>query len=500
MEPVRTSEPQSESPEDISTLIQVRKDKSQKLSDSGINPYPTTSEILSGRALSADLRKKYSHLIHGQELEDKIRIAGRMMTRRDMGKASFAHLQDSQGKMQIYVRKDVLGEAEYETFTKNFDLGDTLGVEGKIFVTKTGELSVRAEKIVILSKSLRPLPEKWHGLKDPEARARQRELDLITNEDSKNVFRTRSQIIQSLRTLLGDRGFMEVETPMMQAIPGGAIAKPFETFHNALKQKFFLRVAPELFLKKCLVGGFEKVYEIGRVFRNEGIDTFHNPEFTILEAYEAYGNMETMIDLTEYLITGTARAIGSDKFQKQPFNRKTIVELFREHVGEEEAGYVAVQNWEALAKKSGAGGEALHKIFDHIFDEKITPHLTEPTFVTEFPADFSPLAKLKPGSAHIADRFELYVAGGEIANAYSELNDPVEQKRRLLEYRKSRTAASEKEEAEGMGIDESFIEALETGMPPAGGLGIGVDRLIMLFTGQTSIRNVLLFPTLKKEV
>ncbi len=500
MEPVKTSETPSDSIEDVSALIQVRKDKCQKLVDAGVNPYPVTADILQGKISSSYVRKTYDSLTHGQETQETVRFAGRIMTRRDMGKASFAHLQDFQGKLQIYVRKDVLGEAPYESFTKDLDLGDTVGVEGKVFRTKTGELSIRAEKVVLLSKSLRPLPEKWHGLKDPEARARQRELDLISNEDSKNVFRTRSLIIQGLRSLLGERGYLEVETPMMQAIPGGAIAKPFETFHNALKQKFYLRVAPELFLKKCLVGGFEKVYEIGRVFRNEGIDTTHNPEFTILEAYESYGNMETMIDLTEYLITGVANSIGSDKFLNRPFARRTIVDLFKEYVGAEEAGFVAAQDWNGLAKKANAQGEAVHKVFDHLFDEKIVQHLMEPTFVTDFPADFSPLAKLKPGSPNFADRFELYIGGGEIANAYSELNDPVEQKRRLLEYRKSRTTNSEKEEAEGMGIDESFIQALEYGMPPAGGLGIGVDRLIMLFTGQTSIRNVLLFPTLKKEV
>ncbi|OGR82627.1 MAG: lysine--tRNA ligase [Elusimicrobia bacterium RIFCSPLOWO2_01_FULL_54_10] len=463
-------------------MEEPRKEKLDRLLAAGVNPYPARSEILNGRLSSSEIKKRYDSLAVAQESPDKVRIAGRMMTRRDMGKACFAHLQDGAGRIQIYVRKDVLGEAAFESFTKDLDLGDWLGAEGLVFRTKTGEISIRAEKIELLSKALRPLPEKWHGLKDPEARARQRELDLLSNEDSRAVFASRSRIIQTLRTLLAARDYMEVETPMMQQVPGGAVARPFETFHNALKQKFFLRVAPELFLKRCLVGGFEKVYEIGRVFRNEGIDTFHNPEFTILEAYEAYGNIDTMMDLTEYLVTGAAEAAGSDKCRKKPFARRSIPELFKEYVGKD---YTAFMDE--------------HKAFDHAFDEKIVPHLTEPTFVTDFPAELSPLAKLRADNPRLTERFELYVDGGEIANAYSELNNSEEQRRRLVEYRKSRTQGSEKEEAEGMGLDESFIEALEYGMPPAGGLGIGVDRLVMLFTGQTSIRNVLLFPTLKKE-
>lgn len=463
-------------------MEEPRKEKLERLLAAGVNPYPARSEILNGRLSSSEMRKRYDGLSPAQETPDKVRFAGRIMTRRDMGKACFAHLQDGEGRIQIYVRKDVLGEAAFDSFIKDFDLGDWIGVEGLAFKTKTGEVSIRTEKIEMLSKALKPLPEKWHGLKDPEARARQRELDLISNEDSKSVFTARSRIVQTLRTLLAERGYMEVETPMMQAVPGGAVARPFETYHNALKQTFFLRVAPELFLKRCLVGGFEKVYEIGRVFRNEGIDTFHNPEFTILEAYEAYGNMETMMDLTEFLVTGAAQAAGSDKCRNKPFARKTISELFKQYAGQDYTAFMSV-----------------HKEFDHVFDESIAPNLIEPTFVTDFPAEFSPLAKLRAGSTDIAERFELYVDGREIANAYSELNNPEEQRKRLIEYRKTRTAGTDQEEAEGMGLDEAFIASLEYGMPPAGGLGIGVDRLVMLFTGQTSIRNVLLFPTLKKE-
>ena len=485
-----------------SSLIQTRKEKRLRLQEAGVNPYPARSELLSGRLPSDEVRRRYENIQTGEESPEAVRFAGRVMTRRDMGKASFAHLQDFQGRLQIYARKDVLGDQAYERFCRDFDLGDVVAVEGKVFRTKTGELSVKAEKISLLSKSLRPMPEKWHGLKDLETRSRWRELDLISNPDSRKVFETRSRVIQTLRSTLAGQGYLEVETPMMQSVPGGAIARPFETYHNALGEKFYLRVAPELYLKRCLVGGFEKVFEIGRVFRNEGIDSTHNPEFTILEAYQAYGNMDTMMELTELLITECAKHAAPEFATKlpRPFHRFTIAELFERHVGQKEARLVAAQDWTGLAelhRKPGAK-ELDYKVYDHLFDEKIAPHLTEPTFVTEFPSDFSPLAKCKDGTA-IAERFELYVDGRELANAYSELNDPVRQRQQLENYQKSRKTKAEKEEGEGMGFDESFLTALEYGMPPAGGLGIGVDRLIMLLTGQSSIRDVLLFPILKSE-
>lgn len=482
-----------------SALIQTRKEKLQRIIASGANPYPARSPIQAPRLFSQDIKAKFDHVQIGQEDPETVYFCGRMMTRRDMGKAAFAHLQDSSGTLQIYVRKDVLGDEPYERFSKDYDLGDILGCSGKPFRTKTGELSVKADKIVLLSKALRPLPEKWHGLKDVELRARQRELDLITNADSRKTFETRSRIIQSLRTILHREGYLEVETPMMQPIPGGAVARPFETFHNALGEKFYLRIAPELYLKRCLVGGFNKVFEIGRVFRNEGIDTTHNPEFTILECYESYGNMETMMNLTELLISETAKAVGYAQPEKfaAPFKRKTIFELMKEYVSEEAAQLVNDQNWKGLAQKYGGGEGGLeYKTFDHLLGEKVEPHLVEPTFITEFPSDFSPLAKNKEGRLNIAERFELYVNGQEIANAYSELNDPIRQREQLEKYRASR---AKDKEGEGMGFDEAFLQALEQGMPPAGGLGIGVDRLVMLLTGQTSIRDVLLFPTLKPE-
>lgn len=505
-----------------------------------MDPYPASAPITQNRTSTIAIKENFGAIQTGEESQETVRLCGRILTRREMGKAAFAHLQDFYGQLQIYVRKDLVGEALYELFCKNLDLGDILGSEGKIFRTKTGELSLKVEKMSLLAKALRPLPEKWHGLKDVEIRARQRELDLIANPESKKIFLLRSRIIQSLRSVLESQGYLEVETPIMQSVAGGAIARPFETFHNALGQKFFLRVAPELYLKKCLVGGFEKVFEIGRVFRNEGIDALHNPEFTILEAYESYGNMESMMTLTELLIQETAQrvqALISEPSQliSQLFNEKrnslkpqeaqhlggvenalssfgapplgferiTVAQLFEKYVGNEEADLVREQNWSKLVEKfpetvSMESG-LTYKVFDHLFSEKIAPHLSAPTFVTEFPSDLSPLAKCKQDSKNIAERFELYVAGEEIANAYSELNDPEEQKMRLEKYRSSRTMPSGKEEGEGMGYDESFITALEYGMPPAGGLGIGVDRLVMLFAAQKSIRDVLLFPTLKNE-
>jgi len=488
----------------LDQLLQIRRDKLARFKSSQVNPYPATSPLTENRLSTTQIKEKFSSIQAHAESEEKVRLCGRLMTRRDMGKAAFAHIQDFGGRLQIYLKQDVLGESAYGTFTKDIDLGDILGVEGKIFRTRTGELTVRVEKFAMLSKSLRPMPEKWHGLKDVEMRSRQRELDLISNEESRQVFEMRTRIVQSLRSLLYKEGYIEVETPMMQPIPGGAVARPFETFHNALGQKFYLRVAPELYLKRCLVGGFEKVFEIGRVFRNEGIDSLHNPEFTILEAYQAFGNMESMMTLTETLVFGAAKEVNSPYLEKisVPFERQTMLELFRKYVGEEEAKFVETQNWSALAKKHGTEGLLEHKVFDHLFDEKIASHLQRPTFVTEFPAEFSPLAKCKEGAPHIAERFELYIEGEEIANAYSELNDPIEQRTRLENYHQSHSSTKKEgqdKEAEGMGLDEAFIAALEYGMPPAGGLGIGVDRLVMLLTGKKSVRDVLLFPTLKSE-
>lgn len=488
------------------TLIQNKKEKLLKIKSLQINPYPAKDSITQKRLSTLQIKEQFQS-IEKDESDELVHLCGRMVRRRDMGKASFAHIQDFYGQLQIYARQDMVGEPEYEMFVKNLDLGDILSVEGKIFRTKTGELSLKAKRIVLLAKSLRPLPEKWHGLKDIELCYRHRELDLISNPESRTIFEMRAKIIQSLRSILYEKGYLEVETPMIQALAGGAVARPFETFHNALNQKFYLRIAPELYLKRCLVGGFEKVFELGRVFRNEGIDTLHNPEFTILEAYESYGNMETMMELTQNLIVETAKNISSpnQNLLKTPFEAYTIQELFEQHVGIEEAGWIKEQNWKKFSEKFSTVFKEIeeYKIFDRLFSEKIAPHLISPTFVTEFPADFSPLAKCKEGFPHVAERFELYIQGEELANAYSELNDPMEQKLRIEKYRDLKLAQNNKKKEnsaqndEGVVLDSSFIESLEIGMPPAGGLGIGVDRLVMFLTGQNSIRNVLLFPTLK---
>lgn len=481
----------------------VRIEKLHKLESAGIATYPARHELISGRISSEFFRQKYDSVQIGEENNETIRFCGRLVARREMGKASFAHLQDFAGKLQIYVRKDTLGEEAYRHFIKDLDIGDILAVGGHPFRTKTGELSIKAAQVALLSKSLRPLPEKWHGLKDIETRSRHRELDLIANIDSRQIFALRSRIVQVLRSTLYQEGYLEVETPMMQSIPGGAVARPFETHHNALNQKFYLRVAPELYLKRCLVGEFPKVFELGRVFRNEGIDSLHNPEFTILEVYEAYGDMESMMQLSEILLHATATLAGGEAAElfKPPYKRATIVDLFRQYVGEKEADCVAVQNWDGLYALHGArlGSAMKYKVYDHLFDEKIAPHLKVPTFVIDFPADFSPLAKTRADNPNIAERFELYVHGQEVANAYSELNDPIRQRKALESYQSSRRGEHKDEESAGMSLDEAFIQALEQGMPPAGGLGIGVDRLVMMLSGQTSIRDVVLFPTLRSE-
>ncbi len=487
-----------------SGLIQIRREKSARLKQAGASLYPVQNELTAGRQSSNILREKCTGIAEGAESDESYRFCGRITTRREMGKAAFAHLQDIDGQFQIYVRSDRVGPDAFKHFSDDIDIGDIIACEGKLFLTKTKEPTLKVSKLALLSKSGRPLPEKWHGLRDVEIRARQRELDLISNRSSKDIFILRSRMIQILRDVLHARSYLEVETPMMQVVPGGAVAKPFVTHHHALDQDLYLRVAPELYLKRCLVGGLEKVFEIGRVFRNEGMDTMHNPEFTILEAYEAYGNMGSMMDLTEHLIRQTAQRVLAEKipgaadlsWADQPFARKSIPELFKEFVGEKESLLVEQEDWEGLARMHPGTDQTLtHKVFDHLFDQKIAAHMQSPTFATDFPATFSPLAKRK--SAHIADRFELYINGEEIANAYSELNDPDEQRANLQAYRTSRAQKSDTDE--GMGFDEAFITALEYGMPPAGGLGIGIDRLVMLFTGQKSIRDVLLFPTMRKE-
>jgi len=442
---------------------------------------------------------------HGSD--QVLRTAGRVMTVRDMGKSCFATIGDGPDRVQIYLKKDVVGEGPYQIFQKDTDIGDFIGVEGQMFRTKTNELSVRVSQLTLLAKSLRPLPEKWHGLKDVETRYRQRELDLISNTDIQLLFRRRSQMMQSVRQTLVSEGFLEVETPLLASQAGGAAARPFETFHNALQSKLFLRIALELHLKRLLVGSLDRVFEIGRVFRNEGVDTMHNPEFTLLEAYQAYADYNDMMTLTEKIITEAALACnGTDQLTlhnktlslKKPFARASMTDLFQKYANQD-----VIKAWQDgklrdMAKTLNISFEDKtpdHKIFDRIFDLKVKPHLWEPTFVLDYPVEISPLAKAHRSKPGLVERFELFIAHDEVANAYSELNDPVEQRERMTKQ----AALKKKGDDEVEMADESFLTALEHGMPPAGGLGIGMDRLAMLILGQTSIREVILFPLLKPE-
>ncbi len=488
----------------LETLIAQRREKLNELAQKGVVAYPYHFER--SHTIAA-LTQAFSGPLPEHGSEEAVRTAGRVMTVRDMGKSCFAHIADGLHRIQVYVKKDVVGETPYQIFQKDTDIGDFIGVEGHMFRTKTNELSVRVTKFTLLAKSLRPLPEKWHGLKDVETRYRQRELDLLSNPEIQSLFRKRSQLLQSVRQTLVSEGFLEVETPLLQAQAGGAAARAFETFHNALGSKLFLRIALELHLKRLLVGGMDRVFEIGRVFRNEGVDTLHNPEFTLLEAYQAYADYNDMMTLTEKIVTEAAQACnGSNELTlhtkalslKMPFARATMTELFQKY-----AGLDVIAAWQGgklreTAKTFNISFEEKtpdHKIFDRIFDLKVKPHLWEPTFVLDYPIEISPLAKKHRSKPGLVERFELFIAHDEVANAYSELNDPVDQRERMTKQ----AALKKKGDEEVEMADESFLTALEHGMPPAGGLGIGMDRLAMLILGQTSIREVILFPLLKPE-
>ncbi len=459
--------------------------------------------------LNADLHAGYSE----ESTEDlaakavKVKIAGRIMTRRIMGKASFTHIQDMSGRIQIYVARDLLPEGVYQQF-KSWDLGDIIGVEGEVFKTKTGELSVKASQICLLTKALRPMPDKFHGLTDTESRYRQRYVDLIVNEKSAQVFKIRSKLIAYIRRFFDDRGYMEVETPMMHAMAGGAAAKPFHTHHNTLDMELFLRIAPELYLKRLVVGGFEKVYEVNRNFRNEGISTRHNPEFTMIEFYQAYATYKDMMDLTESLMRHLAeKVIGSLQITHQgttldlskPFTRISLRDSILHFNPDIKAEQVDdLDKARALAKSLSLelhDSYGLGKIQTELFEKLVEKKLIQPTFITEFPREVSPLARANDDNDFLTDRFEFFATGHEIANGFSELNDPEDQADRFRAQMQAKVAGDD----EAMDYDEDYIAALEYGLPPTAGEGIGIDRLVMLFTDSASIRDVILFPLMRSK-
>jgi len=484
------------SEENLNELLQVRRDKLDKLKQKGIDPFADRYV----RTHTAEEIKDEFEALENQEVS----VAGRIMAKRGQGKAGFAHLQDFSGQIQIYVKVDNVGEETLELFNRA-DLGDIVGVRGLVFRTQKGEISVRASKITMLSKSLRPLPEKWHGLTNVELRYRQRYVDLIVNPEVKNVFVTRSKIIRTMRNFLEGKGFLEVETPTLHPIAGGAAAKPFKTHHNALDIDLFLRIALELPLKKLIVGGFEKVFEIGRNFRNEGISIKHNPEFTMMELYQAYADYKDIMELTEQMVAHISQEVlGTMVIEYQgetvnlapPWRRLPMLEGIKEYAGvdftqisgDEQARVAAREKGLALENDASRG-----KIINEFFEQFVEPHLIQPTFVIGHPVEVSPLAKRNREHPEYTDRFEVFVVGRELANAFSELNDPIDQRQRFEVQAAARAAGDE----EAHPVDEDFLNALEYGLAPTGGLGIGIDRLVMLLTDSASIRDVILFPTLR---
>ncbi len=481
-----------------------RLDKIQALRDAGTNPYPYRFD----RTHSLDeLRAEFGALEPGSETDQRVTVAGRMMLRREQGKLIFATMVDRGGEVQLFVSKSVIGDEAFSAFGE-FDLGDWLGVEGTVMTTRKGELSVKVDRVELLAKAVRPMPDKWHGLTDVDTRFRQRYADLIVNEEARRAFRIRHEIIASFRRMLQSAGFIEVETPVLHVEAGGAHARPFVTHHNTLDMQLYLRIALELHLKRLIVGGMERVFEIGRIFRNEGISTRHNPEFTMMELYQAFADYSEMIDITERLITQAAIdatgssivAIGDDQVDlAQPWRRARMIDLTSEAIGAEVHPSMPVEALRVLADKQSVAYEpswGSGRIIEGLFEATAESSLLHPTFVTGHPVEISPLARTDRNDPHLTERFELFVLGRELANGYSELNDPVEQRARFEDEHAAREAGN----AEAGTVDEDYLRALEYGMPPTGGLGIGMDRVAMLIAGVHSIKEVILFPTLRPEV
>lgn len=483
---------------EINEQMQVRIDKMHKIEEHGWKPFGYRF-LYTHRA--ADIAAQFDEL---SEKETEVKMAGRIMAIRGHGKTCFMDMQDKTGRIQIYVRKDVIGEENY-ALIKLMDIGDTVGITGTAFRTHMGELSIKANSVEMLSKSLRPLPEKWHGLKDVETRYRQRYVDLIVNPEVRDTFVKRSQIIRSVREVLDSHDFLEVETPILNTIAGGAAARPFISYHNALDMQVYMRIAPELYLKRLIVGGMDRVYEMGRVFRNEGIDNRHNPEFTSVEIYQAFADYRDMMDLTEEVVVKTAEKVlgtttinyeGTTIELASPWKRMSMIEAVKEYSGKDFTNVTDLEEARAIAKELNVAIEpsfGIGKIINACFEEYVEDKLIQPTFITGHPKEISPLAKSNPENPEITDRFEAYIYGREICNGFTELNDPIDQKERFLKQVEER--ANGDEEANMM--DEDFVNALEYGLPPTGGLGIGIDRLVMFLTNSSTIRDVLFFPTMK---
>ncbi len=489
--------------DDANALMQQRLEKLEQLREIGTDPYVYRYPVEHN---AAELHARFEDVTDIPEDTHRVCVAGRLMTRRSMGKIIFAHLQDETGRIQLYISRQEFGKETFDTFRKVLDIGDIIGVRGVLFRTRTGELTIRVTQFELLSKALRPLPEKWHGLRDIETRYRQRYVDLIFNPEAKLVFIRRSHIIQSIRNALNSRGFLEVETPILQPVYGGANARPFITHHNALNVDLYLRIADELYLKRLIVGGMDRVYEFAKDFRNEGIDRNHNPEFTLLEMYQAYADYEDMMILAESLVSQAAQdVLGSMQITYQgeeidltpPWTRLTMIDAIQKYLG------IDVENMsddelEAFARTKNIEVDGLvsrGKLVAELADELVEPQLVQPTFIMDYPVEVSPLAKKKRGNPNLVERFEIFIARMEIGNAFSELNDPVDQRQRFLEQAKEREAG----DTEAQMLDEDYLRALEYGMPPTGGLGIGIDRLTMLLTDSTSIRDVILFPQMRPE-
>ncbi len=486
----------SERPE----IIQARYDKLSKLQELNITAF---AYKFHRTHLSAEIKDKYTELEGSGE---KVRVAGRLMAIRGHGKSSFGHIWDNDGKIQFYIKYDIVGEEQYNFFKKLLDIGDIIGIEGEVFKTKTGEITVKVEKIEILSKSLLPLPEKWHGLVDKEARYRQRYLDLISNPKVKEIFIKRTKMYKAFRAFLDSQGFLEVETPILQPIYGGAFAKPFQTHLNALDLRMYLRIADELYLKRLIIGGFEKVYEICKDFRNEGVDRLHNPEFTQIELYSAYWDYRDMMDFTERMLEFVAGEVcGTTEIEyegraisfKAPFKRVSMLEVTAEKTGVDFRGmdYAEAKKYAESLGVDVGGKRNWGQVVEEVFSELVQADLVQPTFITDFPADISPLAKPHRDKPGLSERFEGYIAGEEVFNAFSELNDPIIQREKFAELQKLRRLGDE----EAPPIDEDFLTAMEYGMPPTAGLGCGLDRLIMILTDSHSIREVIFFPLMKPE-